>query len=136
LNYLTEVSSSCDPEDADFMAFVNVTSLIRGRDEVEEFLTCGLWPLGEQFGFRVETKESPLSKVMVLMPMITTAIEDQESEANFVVHIEKVTTILQSIRPIRGFNTGGSTAFSSWPEFSASPNPNPSRRNASMLRRG
>jgi hypothetical protein len=26
---------------------------------VEESLTCGLWPLSEMFGFKVETKESP-----------------------------------------------------------------------------
>jgi hypothetical protein len=35
---------------------------------VEDFLACGLWPHGEQFGFQVETKESPLSKVLVSMP--------------------------------------------------------------------
>jgi hypothetical protein len=47
LNYWTEVSSSCSPEDANFLAFVGATSLIGGRDVVEEFLACGLWPLGE-----------------------------------------------------------------------------------------
>jgi hypothetical protein len=52
-----------------------VTSLISGRDAVEEFLASGLWPLGQQFGFEVETKESPLSKVTAPMPRITTAIE-------------------------------------------------------------
>jgi hypothetical protein len=35
---------------------------------VEEFLTCGLWPLSEKFGFEVETKECPQSKVVVPMP--------------------------------------------------------------------
>jgi hypothetical protein len=33
------------------VAFVKVTSLIRGHDVVEKFLACSLWPLGEQFGF-------------------------------------------------------------------------------------
>jgi hypothetical protein len=73
LNYLMEVPSSCGPEDANFMAFVNVTSLIEGRDAVEQFLTCGLWSLDEQFGFWVETKESPLSKVMVMIHLTTAA---------------------------------------------------------------
>jgi hypothetical protein len=68
LNYLTKVPSSCGPKDTDFAAFVEGTSLIRGHDVVEEFLACGLWPLGEQFGFRVEMKESPMSKVMTPMP--------------------------------------------------------------------
>jgi hypothetical protein len=50
-NYLTEVPSSCGPEDDDFAAFVEATSPIGGRDVVEEFIACGLSPLGELFGF-------------------------------------------------------------------------------------
>jgi hypothetical protein len=42
----------------------------------------------------VETKESPLSKVMVPMPQITTAIGQWESEAKFVVCIEHVVNLL------------------------------------------
>jgi hypothetical protein len=56
LNYLTEVPSSCGLEDDNFVAFVEATSFIEGHNVVEEFLACGLWPLGKQFGFRVETK--------------------------------------------------------------------------------
>jgi hypothetical protein len=47
LNYLTEIPSSCGPEDVDFTTFVEATSLIGDHDAVEEFLACGLWPLGE-----------------------------------------------------------------------------------------
>jgi hypothetical protein len=43
---------------------------------VEEFLASGLWPLGQQLCFQVERKESPLFKVLVLMPLITAAIEE------------------------------------------------------------
>jgi hypothetical protein len=89
LVYEMDVSSSCGPEDVGFVAFIEATSLIGGRDTVEEFLASGLWPLGQQFGFEVETKESPLSKVSVLMPQITTAIRQREFEATFVVWIEK-----------------------------------------------
>jgi hypothetical protein len=89
LVYEADVSSSCGPEDVGFVAFIEATSLIGGRDAVEEFLASGLWPLGQQFGFEVETKESPLSKVSVLMPRITTAIRQREFEATFVVWIEK-----------------------------------------------
>jgi hypothetical protein len=38
----------------------------------------------------VETKESPLSKLMVLMPQITTSIGERESEAQFVAHVVDV----------------------------------------------
>jgi hypothetical protein len=93
LNYQTEVSS-CGPEDIDFVAFVEATSLIGDRDAVEEFLACGLWPLGEQIGFKVDMKESPLSKVVVPMPRITTTIGEWESGDSFVAHIEDATNEL------------------------------------------
>jgi hypothetical protein len=80
-----DISSSCGPEDADFTAFVEATSLISDWDVVEEFLAGGLWPLG----FSVETKESPLSMVIVLVPQIGTAIGERESGAKFAACIEK-----------------------------------------------
>jgi hypothetical protein len=86
----TDVSSSCGPEDGDLKAFVEATSLIGGRDAVEEFLASGLWPLGCRFRLSVETKESPLSKIIVLMPQIDTAIRERESSAKFAACIEKV----------------------------------------------
>jgi hypothetical protein len=88
MNHQTELPSCCGPEDANVTAFVEATSLISGRDAVEEFLASGLWPLGQQFGFQVERKESRLSKVLVSMSQITAAIRECESEAKFVVHIE------------------------------------------------
>jgi hypothetical protein len=37
-----DVSSSCGPEDGDFIAFVEATSLIGGRNAVQEFLASSL----------------------------------------------------------------------------------------------
>jgi hypothetical protein len=54
---------------------------------VEEFLTGGLWPLSKKFDFEVETKESPLSKVVVPMPQIDAAVKTDESRAKFGVRI-------------------------------------------------
>jgi hypothetical protein len=76
MNYLMEVPSSCGPEDANNMAFLEVTSLIGGHNVVEEFLASDLWPLGQQFGFEVERNESPLSKVQVPMPQIIATIRE------------------------------------------------------------
>jgi hypothetical protein len=87
LDYLTEAPSSCGPKDANFVAFNEATSIIEGHDAVEEFLICVMWPLGEKFGFRVETKESPMSKVVVPMPQVTTGIGEWESEVVFEAHI-------------------------------------------------
>jgi hypothetical protein len=88
MNYLIEVSSCCGSDNANVTAFIEATTIIGGRDVVEEFLASGLWPLGQQFGFPVERKESPMSKVEVLMPQITTFIRERESEAKFLVRIE------------------------------------------------
>jgi hypothetical protein len=68
LIHKTDVSSSCGTEDSDFKVFVEATSLISGRDAVEEFLAISLWPLGCRFGFFVEGNESPLSKITMPMP--------------------------------------------------------------------
>jgi hypothetical protein len=84
-----DVSSSCSPEDADFTAFVEATSLIGGSDVVEKFLASGLWPLGRHFVFSVEMKESPLSKVIMPVPQIGSAIEERQSSAKFASRIEK-----------------------------------------------
>jgi hypothetical protein len=71
---------------------------------VQEFLASGLWTLRQQFGFLVERKESPLSKVVVSMPQITAAIRDQESEAKFVARIEDAANELVGLYNIAEHN--------------------------------
>jgi hypothetical protein len=87
LNYATEVTFECSPADADVAAFTESASIIGGRDIVEEFLACGLWPLSEKFFFKVETKETPLSKVVVRMRQVTLVIGAQELGSAFEVRI-------------------------------------------------
>jgi hypothetical protein len=94
LNYLTEGPSSFGLEDANFATFVEATSIIGDCDAVEEFLACGLWALSEKFGFKVERKESPLSKVVVPMPQVDTVIGTEESRAEFEAHIMNVVNLL------------------------------------------
>jgi hypothetical protein len=85
LNYLMEVTFECGPKDIYVVSFTEVASIIGGHDAVEEFLACGLWPLSEKFGFTAETKETPLSKVVVLMPQVAPIIGAQELGAAFEV---------------------------------------------------
>jgi hypothetical protein len=94
LNYSTEVTFECGPADANVAAFTEVASTIGGRNTVEEFLACGLWPLSEKFGFKVEPKETPLSKVVVLMPQVTPIIGVQELGATFKTRIAKAASLL------------------------------------------
>jgi hypothetical protein len=73
---------------------LSLRRLIRSRDAVEEFLACGFWPLSEKFGFKMETKETPLSKVVVLMPQVTAIIGAQESGAEFEARITNAMNLL------------------------------------------
>jgi hypothetical protein len=100
-----EVPSSYRLEDTNFAAFIEVTSIIGGHDAVEEFLTCSLWPLSEKFGFKVDTKKSPLSKVMVPMPQVTVIIGEQEPEAEFEARIVNAVNLLVGNYNIAGHNT-------------------------------
>jgi hypothetical protein len=93
LNYLTEVPS-CGSEDANFATFVVVTSIVGGHNSVEEFLASGLWPLSKKFGFAVETKESPLLKVVVPMPQVDAVIGTKETRAEFEACIMNATNLL------------------------------------------
>jgi hypothetical protein len=112
------------------LAFVEVTSIIGGHDAVEDFLSCGLWPLSEKFHFKVEAKESPLSKVFVLMPHVTPVIGAQEPGAAFEARILNAvnllvgTIILWNTMSIESFGMDDSIAFLSWPWCSTSPGPN------------
>jgi hypothetical protein len=105
LNYLTEAPSSYGPKDGNFAAFVEATSIIRGRDAVEEFLASDLWPLSEKFGFEVKRKESPLLKVVVPMPQINTVIGADESGARFEARIINAANLLVGKYNVAEHNT-------------------------------
>jgi hypothetical protein len=106
LNYLMEAPFDCGPENANFTAFVEVTSIIGGHDAVKEFLASSLWPLSKKFGFKVETKESPLSKVVVSMPQVTPVIGAQGPRAAFQVCIVNATNLL-----VVNYNTAKHNAY-------------------------
>jgi hypothetical protein len=94
LNYAMEVTFECGPADTDVAAFTEVALIIAGHDIVEEFLACGLWPLSEKFGFKVETRETPPSKVVVPMPQVTLVIGAQELGSTFEERIATATCLL------------------------------------------
>jgi hypothetical protein len=72
LDYLTTMTQfECGPGDANVAAFAEETSIIGGRNTMEEFLACDIWPLSEKCEFEVEMKETPLSKVMVHVSKVT-----------------------------------------------------------------
>jgi hypothetical protein len=105
LNYLMKAPSSCGPKDANFAAFIEATSIIKGHDVAEQFLASGLWPLSKKFGFKVEMKESLLLKVVVLMPHVDAVILTKESGAKFEVCIVNAVNLLVGNYNIAEHNT-------------------------------
>jgi hypothetical protein len=51
LDYLNDSPFECGSEDEDVETFFEATSIIGGRDAVEEFLISGIWPLTDSCGF-------------------------------------------------------------------------------------
>jgi hypothetical protein len=96
LEYLIDAAFECGPGDANVAAFIEATSILGGCDTVEEFLPCGIWSLSEKCEFEVETRETPISKVIVPIPKATPTIGNQESEATFEVQILVIANLLVS----------------------------------------
>jgi hypothetical protein len=105
LDYLNGTPFECSPEDANVVAFIEATSIIGGRDAVEEFLAYGIWSLSDSCSFKVETKETPLSRVVVPMPNVTPAIGAKETESAFETWIVNATNLMVGKYSIVKHNT-------------------------------
>jgi hypothetical protein len=77
-DHMVDASFECS-EDVNVKAFIEATSIISGRNAVQDFLAYCIWPLNESCDFEVETKETPLLKVVVQMPKVTLGIGMKES---------------------------------------------------------
>jgi hypothetical protein len=51
LDFTADPSFECADDDFGDAAFIRAASLIGGRDAVEEYLACGMFPLLANFGF-------------------------------------------------------------------------------------
>jgi hypothetical protein len=87
LDYLMEMPHNCATDDANAMAFKEVTEIIGGHNLVEEFLACGIWLLSDGWDFEVERTELPLLKVTALMPKVTAIIAEWETGVAFQARI-------------------------------------------------
>jgi hypothetical protein len=93
-NYLNDAPFECSPEVVDVAAFIEAMSIISGHDAVEEFLACSMWPLSDSCGFEVAIKETPLSRVVVPMPKVTSAIGVKETELSIETQIVNAANLL------------------------------------------
>jgi hypothetical protein len=72
------------------IAFVQATKFIGGRDAVEVFIACGMYPLAVGAGFnRVATCMMPVSKLKVPLPKFTAVCKDNnEDDVQFLARVE------------------------------------------------
>jgi hypothetical protein len=68
---------------------------IKGRDVMEEFIACNVWPLAAGISFeRVKVGVTPISKLKVPLPKFAVAREDDEDNAGFLTRVEKEARVL------------------------------------------
>jgi hypothetical protein len=94
LDYLTDALHACGADNANVKDFAEPTAIIRGRDAVKEFLACGICPLSNNWDFAVETKEDPLSKVIVPKLQVTAVIGEKETLAAFEARVVAAANVL------------------------------------------
>jgi hypothetical protein len=64
LDYAVEPKVECPDNDPNDASFVRATATIGGRDAVEEYVACKMYPLATGFGFEsVPLGMTPMSKV-------------------------------------------------------------------------
>jgi hypothetical protein len=64
IKFCTKSSYDCFGEDLSDGAFVWASKCIEGRDAVEEFKSCGVWPLAAAVNFeQVKVSLTPISKL-------------------------------------------------------------------------
>jgi hypothetical protein len=90
LDFQMEPPFDCADNNSGDVAFIQVTKFIRGRDVVEEFIACGMYPLAFGAGFdMVATRMTPISKLKVSLPKFTVVRkDDNEDDAQFLVRVE------------------------------------------------
>jgi hypothetical protein len=89
LDFVTEPSFHCPGNEAGDMAFIKVTCAIGGRDAVEEYMACGLFPLSGSFNLgEIFEGKMLVSKLTVPLPEFPIARRPDETNNGFRVRVE------------------------------------------------
>jgi hypothetical protein len=97
LNFRTKPSVPDSAQDLSDDAFIWASQNIGGRDAVEEFVSCGVWPLCASVDFeQVKVDLTPVSQLKVPLPHFPLRHENEEGDLQFMARVE------QGIRNIVG----------------------------------
>jgi hypothetical protein len=103
LDYAIELEVECTDNDPNNVAFVRVTATIGGRDTVEEYVACKMYPLVVGFGFEsVPLGMTSVSKVETPLPLFAMGTLAAGYADRVLVEIEiEAERVLGSFRPER-----------------------------------
>jgi hypothetical protein len=84
LDFLMEPPVNCPDSDGGDATFVKATGFIGGRDTIEEFFTCRLYPLAANSRLgEVAEGITPASKLKVPLPEFQVVRSDEEDDVKF-----------------------------------------------------
>jgi hypothetical protein len=91
----------CPDVDMNNTAFVRATTTIGGRDAVEEFVACKMYPLASSFSFREVTIDTThVSKVWTPLPLFPVEAVSVENSSHVLAEVEiEVERIIGSFGP-------------------------------------
>jgi hypothetical protein len=101
LDYAIEPKVECLDNDPNDAAFVRATATIGGRDGVEDYVACKLYPLAASFVFEsVPLGMTPVSKVDTPLPLFVVGNAAAEHAIHVLVEVEtEAKKVLGSFRP-------------------------------------
>jgi hypothetical protein len=89
LDFATEPLFECVDDDAGDVAFVKATRSIGGRDAIEEYMACRLFPLVASFGLgEIADGETPVSKILLPLSEFPVARLPDETNDHFCTWVE------------------------------------------------
>jgi hypothetical protein len=89
LDFSMEPSFECAEDDSGDIAFVHVMGLIGSQDMVEEYLSCGMFPLSANFSF-LEIADGETRLLKVALPLLEFSLTKLQGESNndFLARVE------------------------------------------------
>jgi hypothetical protein len=90
LKFHTKSSFNCPNDDLSDRAFVWALTSIGGRDAVEEFVSCGVWPLDAGNDFEhMKVGEAPVSKLKAPLPRFPLHHQNDEDDTELLARVEQ-----------------------------------------------
>jgi hypothetical protein len=89
LGFRMEPPFDCADEDSGDVTFVKDMNFIGGREAVEEYMACGMYPLSASISFeRVTDSVTPVSRLKLPLPKFHAVRQGDEDDVLFLVRVE------------------------------------------------